>query len=193
MNPVDDFGELQRQWRQQTPSGIDVDDLRQLVDADTRRHVWTFVGVGALNLAVLLYTFARALRLDSREAWLGLGLAVLFSVLAWGLALWLVQDQRAPRDESTAVYLDVAIRRSRAVVIGAPLGMGLYAAGVALTLGLRHVVLGQEVGPMLRSGPVVLALWIVTPLYTVVMGLYAIVHRRRLQRLHALRRALAGT
>ena len=47
------------------------------------------------------------------RGWTGLVTALAFSVVVWALTLWLTRGQRTPRDESTAAYLELAIRRSR--------------------------------------------------------------------------------
>jgi hypothetical protein len=193
MNAPEDLDDLRRQWRSGAQAGLDVESMRRFVDADTRRHRWIIVQVGALNAAVLVHSAWRAVTGTGDSGWSGFLLALVYSVAVWLLAGWLVRGQRSPRDESTAAYLDVAIRRSRAIVLGAPLGVCLYALAIVAVIWVRHSLQGQPLEPLLRSGPMILSLWVVMPLYTLVMGGYALVHRRRLSRLRALQSALAGS
>lgn len=193
MNAPEDLEDLRRQWRSGTQAGLDVESMRRFVDADTRRHRWIIVLVGALNAAVLAHSLWRAIAQTGDSGWSGFYLSLVYSAAVWLLAGWLVRGQRSPRDESTAAYLDVAIRRSRAIVVGAPLGVCLYALAIVAVIWVRHSLQGQALGPLLRSGPMILSLWVVMPLYTLVMGGYALVHRRRLLRLRALQSALAAS
>lgn len=190
MKANDELGELRRLWHEAAPPGSEVAALRRLVDAQTRNHAWIVGSVAAANVVVLGWALWRAIGEQSAHGWVSLAFVVLYSGVAWALTLWLSRGQRAPRDESTAAYLDVAIRRCRANVIGAPLGIGLLVAGLALAVWIRTALLGQEPGVALRSGPVHVTAGIVLPLYALFMVANAVVHYRRLQRLRALQQAL---
>lgn len=193
MTLKDDLGDLKSVWRQTSPPGLDVAALRRLVDAETRRHAAIVGTIAALNLLVLAWALWRVLGGRSAGDWTGFVIAVAFSALVWALTLWLTRGQLTPRDESTAAYIELAIRRSRANVIAAPLGIGLFAAGLLIGVWMRTALLGQDIGTALRSGPMLMTGGVILPLYALFMGINALVHRRRLRRLRTLQQALAGS
>jgi hypothetical protein len=72
-------------------------------------------------------------------------------------------------------------------------GIGLFVGGLVVGVWMRTTLLEQDVGAVLRSGPMILAGGIILPLFALVMGVTALVHRRRLRRLRALQKALADS
>jgi hypothetical protein len=193
MNSNDELGDLKRLWREASPPGLDVAALRRQVDAETRRHASIIGTVASLNLAALAWILWRVLDGGSVRGWTGLVTALAFSVVVWALTLWLTRGQRTPRDESTAAYLELAIRRSRANVIAAPLGIGLFAASLLIGVWMRTTLTGQDIGAAFRSGPMLVTGGVILPVYSLLLGTNALVHRRRLRRLRTLQQALAAS
>lgn len=192
MNTDDELGDLRQLWRAASPAGADVTALRCAVDAQTRHQVQvTFIAV-AINVAVLGWGLWRVLAGRVEQGWNSFVATLIYSAVAWTLVLWLTRGLRAPRDESTAAYLDVAIRRSRAHVLAAPLGVGVYIVGLAIGIGMRMAQSGQELGDVLRLPQIIVTGAIVLPIYAAIMGVTALVHHRRLRRLRALQRSLLG-
>ena len=95
-----------------------------------------------------------------------------------------------PRDESTSAHLDLSIRRCRAVLLAAPVGIVLYLLGLGGALLWRHRLFGGEWSELLSSGAVIIAGWIGAPLYAGGMLWYANRQKRRLGVLEALKRQL---
>lgn len=193
MNGNDEFGDLKRIWRETSPPGLDEAALRRLVDSETRLFGPIIGTVAAANLTALALALWRVIEGGWAGGWPRFVFAVAFSAGVWAVTLWLMRGQRAPRDESTAAYLELAIRRSRSNVIAAPVGIGLFVGGLVVGVWMRTTLLGQDVGTVLRSGPMILAGGIILPLFALVMGVTALVHRRRLRRLRALQQALADS
>jgi hypothetical protein len=193
MNGHGELGDLRKLWCETVPPGLDVTTLRHLVDKQTRQQTRTMISLALLSVAVLVFGLWRAIYGQSPQRWITFTFATTVVALSWVGALWLHRATKAPRDESTAAYLDVAIRRSRAAVLAAPFGISLYLVGLGIAVWIRVTLMGQEFGATLRSGPILMTGVIILPLYSAFMGANALIHHRRLQRLRALQQALAST
>lgn len=190
MNPLHDLEALKKHWQAQSPPRIDIHALRSRLAAETRTH-WRMLALVALGtLGVLGVTLVHALRSAGPAAWFGFGFSALFAAVVWLVALWLSRGTWRPRDQSLAAHLDVSIRRCRAVIVAAPVGIVLYAAGLAGSLYWKQRLPGVEWQSLLHAPAMIIAGWIGGPLYALGMLWNARRHRRQLTALRALRRQL---
>lgn len=190
MNPLHDLETLKQQWRAQVPPPPDITALRERLAADTRAH-WRMLALVTLGtLAVLGTVLVHALRGGHPSGWFSFGFTAIFTALVWLVALWLSRGTWRPRDESLAAHLEVSIRRCRAVIAAAPVGIVLYAAGLAGSLYWKQRLLGVEWQTLLAGPSMILAGWIGGPLYACGMLWNARRHRQQLTVLRDLQRQL---
>lgn len=192
MNALQDLGSLKRHWQAQTPTPPlpELTALRLRVAADTRANWRTLLLVTLGTLAVLGVSLLHALRNDEANAWFGFLFAAGFVALVWALAMWLSRGTWRPRDESVAAHLEVSIRRCRAVIRGAPLGIVLYFAGLAGSLAWKQRAFGTDWQTLLEGPGMIIAGWIGAPLYSLGMLWNARRQQRRLHMLESLQRQL---
>lgn len=190
MNALQDLNDLRQRWQTQPAPGPDAAALRQWVAMDTRSHLRTLVIVTIGTALILGVALLRALRSANPDDWFAVAFTVLFALVVWAVSLWLSRGTWRPRDESTAAYLDVSIRRCRSVILAAPVGIVLYVAGLIGSLAWKHRVSGVEWGQLLDTPSMIVAGWIGAPLYAVGMLWNARTQRRRLAFLEQLRRQL---
>lgn len=192
MNALQDLGSLKRHWQTQTPTPPlpELAALRERVAADTRASTRTLLLVTLGTLVVLGISLLHALRSGEATAWFGFLFATGFVAVIWALALWLSRGTWRPRDESVSAHLDVSIRRCRAVIRGAPLGILLYFAGLAGSLAWKQRHFGTDWQTLLEGPGMIVAGWIGAPLYSLGMLWNARRQRRRLHMLESLRRQL---
>ncbi len=190
MTTQNDLGDLRQQWQRQNAEPMDVAALHRQVTADSRAHGRALVITLVRSLAVLAAMFARALSLGQPEAWFGAFWTAAFAAVVWPVSMWMSRGTWRPRSETTAAYLEISIRRCKAVMLAAPVGITLYLAGLAGALLWRHRLFGVEWSDLLSSGSVIIAGWLGAPLYAGGMLWYAARQRRRLSVLQALQRQL---
>lgn len=190
MNTRNDLGDLRRQWQQQPASTLDVATLHRQVEFESQAHNRALIITAVLTVLVLIVMLVRALRLGSGEAWFGAIWTGIFAAIVWPVSIWLSRGTWRPRDESTAAHLDLSIRRCKAVLVAAPVGIVLYLLGLLGALLWRHRLFGGEWSELLSTGAVIIAGWIGAPLYAGGMLWYASRQRRRLGVLEALKRQL---
>jgi len=190
MNAIPELNDLRRQWQTQPAPPADVAALRQRVASDTRTHTRT-LGIVAIGTGlVIAATVVKALRSDEPGAWFGVLFTATYALLVWLVAMWLSRGTWRPRDESIAAHLDVSIRRCRSVIVAAPVGIVLYAAGLIGSLAWRQRLLGVEWQTLLETPSMIIAGWIGGPLYVIGMLINAHVQRGRLAFLERLRQQL---
>jgi hypothetical protein len=193
MNALQDLDQMKQQWQAQSAAGPDVAALRKRVAADNRSASRTTVLVAVATLLVLALTFGYAWRSARAAAWFSFMFTAGFAVLVWLVALWLSRGTWRPRDESTAAYLDVSIRRCRSVMVAAPVGVLLYAGGLVGSLVSRHRLMDVEWSQLLEAPAMILAGWIGAPVYALGMFWNAQRHRKRLALLLDLKRQLSDS
>lgn len=180
----------QRQWREQSLPATTADDLARSVRKGTSlARNWT-IAAAVLTVVMLVPLLQRTLSGSANPRFV-IGV-LLFVVLVWSSTMWLARGTWRPRDESTAAFLDVSIKRCRAAMVGAPVGIVIYAAELLYVLLSVHRLEGVEWGTLLRSAPVVLIGWIGAPLYVASQIWYARRQRARLRRLQELQAQLAA-
>jgi hypothetical protein len=190
MNAISELKDLRREWQKQPPPSADVAALRQRVASDTRTHTRTLVAVAVCTALVIAATVIKALRSDQPGAWFGVLFTATYALLVWLVAMWLSRGTWRPRDESIAAHLDVSVRRCRSVIIGAPVGIALYIAGLIGSLIWRQRLLGVEWQQLLTTPSMIIAGWIGGPAYAIGMTINAFLQRRRLAFLERLRQQL---
>ncbi len=190
MNSRPDLGELRQQWHRQHAAPLDVGALHSQVQAESRAQSRALLITVLLTAAVLCVVFARALLLRTPTAWFGALWTLLFAAVVWPVSLWLARGTRRPRDESTTAHIEVSIRRCRAALIMAPVGIVLYLAGLTSTLLMRQRLFGGEWSELLFSTPMIITGWIGVPLYAGGLLWYARRQRQRLKVLETLQRQL---
>lgn len=190
MNTLAQMGDLRRQWQNQQGTPVDTGLLQRQAEAESRAHRRAIVIAAVLTALILAAVFVRAMVTGLPEAWFGAIWTLLFSGAAWPIWLWMSRGTWQPHDTSTASYLDISIRRCRAVLMGAPTSILLYVAGLAGALILRHQLVGDAWGDLLSSPSTVVAGWLGVPLYALASLRYAHRKRQRLAMLLALQRQL---
>jgi hypothetical protein len=190
MNTNPEMDQLRRQWRNQPGAPLDLASLHDQMKAESRAYGRSLLVAGLITALVLCVQLARALWHGTPATWFGVVWTALFSAVMWPVSLWLSRGTRHPRDESTAAYLDVSIRRCRAVLVGVPVGIVMYILGLASTLLVRHRLFGGDWSDALFSTPMIIAGWIGVPLYSAGMLWIASRQRRQLQVFEALKREL---
>ena len=183
MNGLQEFTSMKRQWQAQPQPLPDVTQLRERLSADNRAH-WRILGiVTVISLVTLGTALINAWQSGEPEAWMAFAAATVFVIIVWTVALLISRGTWQPRDESVASHLDVSIRRCRAVVVAAPIGIMLYVAGLVGSVLWKQRMHGGDLRELLESPAVIIAGWIGAPLYAALMVWNA---RRQLQRLHSL-------
>lgn len=190
MNTIPELDQLGKQWRSQRGAPLDLASLHAQVQDESRAHGRGLLAAALVTGIVLAVQFARALWQGTPGAWFGALWTALFSAVVWPVSLWLSRGTRQPRDESAAAYIDVSIRRCRAVLIGVPVGILMYLAGLASTVVVRHYLFGGEWHDMIFSRPMIIAGWIGAPIYAAGMLWIAAHQRRQLRVFEALKREM---
>ena len=181
----------QREWRQQPLAAASAGQLAASVHRGTAlARGWTAVAA-VLTVVSLLPLVIRAARGEADGRFV-VGILV-FVALVWISTLWLARGTWRPRDESTAAFLDVAIRRCRASLWGAPIGIVLYVAEIAYVLVSLHRIEGGDWTRQLRTPGVIVVAFIVGPLYVAAQAWYSLRQREQLQRWRALQAASNGS
>lgn len=190
MNAMQEMTVLKKQWQAESPPLPDTAVVRERLAADTRAQ-WRVLGiVTASSLLLLAGTLWRALLSGAPEAWMVFYFSAIFSTLVWCTALWLSRGTWQPRDESLAAHLEVSIRRCRSVIIAAPIGVLLYAAGLIGSLLWKQRLYGIDWRLMLDTPAMIIAGWIGAPLYGGLMFWNAHRQRQRMRTLQDLARQL---
>lgn len=190
MNAMQELTVLKKQWQAGSPPLPDTAAVSERLAADTRAH-WRVLGVvTTFTLLVLGLALWRAAQSGTPEAWMVFYFAAIFSTVVWSTALWLSRGTWRPRDESLAAHLEVSIRRCQSVIIAAPVGMVLYAAGLAGSLVWKQRLYGVDWRLMLDTPAMIMAGWIGAPLYGGLMFWNAHRQRRRMRTLQDLARQL---
>lgn len=177
----------QREWREQPLAAASVADLAASVRRGTAlARGWT-IAAAVLTAISVLPLLLRAVRGEA-EGRFAAGILV-FVALIWVCTLWLARGTWRPRDESTAAFLDVAIRRCRAALWGAPVGIVLYVAEILYVLFSLERIEGADWTTQLRSPAMVVVAFVVGPLYIGGQAWYSLRQRRQLRRWRALQAA----
>lgn len=174
----------QREWREQPLAAASVADLAASVHRGTvLARGWT-IAAAVLTLGSVFPLILRAAR-GATDGRFVAGL-LLFVALIWVSTLWLARGTWRPRDESTAAFLDVAIRRCRAAMWGAPVGIVLYVTEIAYVLVSLHRIEGGDWASQLRSPGLIVVAFVVGPLYIGGQTWYSLRQRGQLRRWRAL-------
>jgi hypothetical protein len=190
MNVDTELQSWQRSWRAQPLPIASAAELTRMVQRGTRTAVYTTLAAAVFTLLVLAPLLRRAAQgaVDLRFL---TGILV-FVALVWGAALWLARGTWRPRDESTAAFIEVSIRRARAAQLGVPVALVLYAAELLYVLMSMHRLEGIGWRELLLSPQFIAIGWIGGPLYLAGQLWYARRERRRLSRLREIQAELAA-
>lgn len=180
----------QREWREQSLPAISADELGRYVRRGNRNTLYGTVAAALFTIAAVVPLLRRAAQGEVEPRFL-MGMLT-FVLLVWFSALWLGRGTWRPRDETTAAFLEVSIRRCRAALLAVPIAAVLYCAELAYVLLSTHRLDGASFGEMLRSTQFVVAGWIGGPLYIGGQLWYARRQQQRLVRLRQLQSQLAG-
>jgi hypothetical protein len=181
----------QREWREQTPPTISADELGRTVRRGNRNALYGTVAAALFTIVAVVPLLRRAAQGEVELRFL-MGILT-FIALVWISALLLGRGTWRPRDETTAAFLDVSIRRCRAAMLAVPVAAVLYCAELLYVLLSTHRLDGASWGEMLRSTQFILVGWIGGPLYIGGQLWYARRQQQRLVRLRQLQSQLAGT
>ena len=180
----------QREWREQPLSSTSTDELVRTVRRGNRNAIYGTVAAAVFTVAALAPLLQRAANGDAEPRFV-MGMLT-FVALVWVSALWLARGTWRPRDETTAAFLEVSIRRCRAALLAVPVAAVLYCAELLYVLLSTHRLEGASWGDMLRSTQFLVVGWIGGPVYIGGQLWYARRQRQRLVRLQQLQTELAG-
>jgi hypothetical protein len=180
----------QREWRGQALPSISAEELARTVRRGNRHALVGTLGAALLTVVALAPLVRRAV--DGTIDVQFLTGIVAFVVLVWASALWLARGTWRPRDETTAAFLEVSIRRCRAALLGVPVAVVLYFAELVYVLVSMHRIEGADFGALLRSPQLIAVGWIGGPLYLAGQLWYGSRQRERLARLRALQAEFAS-
>jgi hypothetical protein len=190
MNVDTELQGWQRSWRGQPLTSATAAELARMVLRGNRHALYGTAAAALFTVLALAPLLRRAYRGEVDPHFLT-GILV-FVALVWVSALWLARGTWRPRDETTAAFLEVSIRRARAAQFGVPVALVLYAAQLFYVLVSTHRIEGVPWTQMLTSPQFVAVGWIGGPLYIAGQVWYARRERSRLERLRQLQSELSG-
>jgi len=180
-----------REWREQALPSTTVAELAQSVQRGSRNAIYGTLAAALLTVLAVAPLIRRAV-LGTIDLQFLYGILA-FVVLVWVTALWLARGTWSPRDESTAAFLDVSIRRCRAAMLGVPVAFVLYGAELVYVLVSLQRIEAVDVRSLLFTPQFIAVGWIGGPLYLAGQLWYGHRQRQRLQRLRQLQAQLEGT
>jgi hypothetical protein len=162
--------------------------------AQSRRRLWGMLAPVMTTAVIGGYLLLRATRSAS---WLNIASAIeggLFIGVVWTGCLWLARATWKPLSESTAAFLDLAIRRAKANLATARLGLSLLSGQLVVGTLIEWIAShsSQHIFTYVTSSPFVVWQWAAIPTYVLWLFWYGRRHRNNLQRLFELRRQLLG-
>ena len=181
----------QREWREQTLPSTSVEELARSVQRGNRHAIYGTVAAALLTIIAIVPLVRRAIAGTIDTQFLA-GVLIIVA-LVWVTALWLARGTWRPRDESTAAFLEVSIRRCRAAMLGVPVAFVLYAAELIYVLVSMQRIEAVDMGSLLRSPQFIAVGWVGGPVYLAGQLWYGHRQRQRLNRLRLLQAQLAGT
>jgi hypothetical protein len=190
MNTLDtELRDWRREWREQALPSTTVAELARSVQRGSRNAVYGTLAAAFLTLIAVAPLVRRAIAGTIDTQFLSGILA--FVVLVWVAALWLARGTWRPRDESTAAFLEVSIRRCRAAMLGVPVAFVLYAAELIYVIISMQRIAAIDVGSLVQTPQFIAVGWIGGPLYLAGQLWYGHRQRQRLMRLRLLQSQLA--
>ena len=191
MNQDIDLDRWQLLWRARA-DGPTADDLRDRVERETRRQVVALILPALVTVVIGGGMAARAFSTGTVadiayavETWL-------FIAATWAGALWIARGDWRPLGQSTVAFVEISIRRCRAVVNSLRLAVGLYVVQLAVTLALHGYFSSAGWTVLLTSAPMIAIGWVGLPLAIVAAGYVIRRKTRELAGLLELRRQLTG-
>ena len=191
MNQDIDLDRWQRLWRARS-EGPTADDLRDRVERETRRRTWALLPPALVTVVIGGGRAARAVATGTVadiayavETWL-------FIAATWAGALWISRGYWQPLGQTTAAFVEISIRRCRAVINAMRLGVALYAVQLAATLALHGHFSAAGWAVLLTSLPMIVIGWLGVPLALLVALLVVRRKAKELAGLLELRRQLTG-
>jgi hypothetical protein len=160
--------------------------------AQSRRRLWGMLAPVMTTAVVGGYLLIRAIRSGSGldiasaiEGWLFIG-------VVWTGCLWLARATWKPLSDTTAAFVDLAIRRSKANLATAGFGLWLLSGQLVVGMLVDWIASQSHQGlfTYFTSSPFVVWGWGTIPIYVLWLLWYRRRHRTNLQRLLELRRQL---
>lgn len=186
-------------WRQQWQSGpepgetsYEEERLRQRIDRESRLIRLGLIAPLLVTICIGGYIVVRAVMsgkptdiLLAVEGWI-------FITVMWVSSLWFARGTWSPLGQTTAAFVDLAIRRCQSSLKASRMGMWFY-GGQLVTVCLLMSAMKEappRLIPLLTSWPVILIGWIGLPAYILWMRWFQRARRRELARLLELKRQL---
>jgi hypothetical protein len=118
-----------------------------------------------------------------------------FIAVVWAASLWIARGTWRPYGQTTAAFVDLAIRRCQSNLTATRVGMWLYCAQFVSASLLVWAIDNspRPLSVLLTSWPVILLGWIGFPAYIVWMVWFRRRQRAELARLFDLKRQLTGS
>ena len=178
-----------QQWQRQ-PALRAAAELKESVLRETRRLKLWLLAPAAVTVVIGGGVILRALSAPSPAA-MALAIGVWgYIALAWIGCLWLARGTWRPRAETTAAFLQLAIRRCESAVRTVPFGIGLYVFELLFVF-VWAVSNGVGTPSQVLTAPSMIAIgWVGGPIFVVLMIVYARRKRAELARLLELQRQL---
>jgi hypothetical protein len=195
MNQDAELAAWRRHWQAKSEAN-DMPDLARLKEQVLRQSRRIRIGLIAPSLVTvgigghLISQAMRSGRLTdivlAMEGWI-------FIIVVWAACLWVARGTWRPFGQTTAAFVDLAIRRCQSNLTATRLGMWFYCVQL---VSVSLLVWAIETSParlvmLLTSWPVILLGWIGLPTYMVWMAWFLGRRRAELARLLDLKRQLA--
>lgn len=196
MNGDPELAAWQRQWQART-SEEDANDwngLKERVNRQSRRMRIGLIAPILVTIGIGGYLLMRALSSTQLADVLLLVEGWIFIAVTWTGCLWIARSTWRPFGETTAAFVDLAIRRCRSNLTGSRLGLWLYCAQLVCVYLLALAIGGERAQPaaLLTSWPMILLGWIGLPAYILWRIWFDRRQRTELTRLFDLQRQLTG-
>jgi ABC-type phosphate transport system permease subunit len=184
--------ELQRwraEWQRQADPNAAAEQ-RDSVMRETRRLKIALIAPVLVTLIVGGLCTLRAVNEASPEGWLLLAAVWSFIVVTWVVALFLARGTWRPRADTTAAFIDVAVRRCESALATVPFALALYAVKFTFLLAWKFRYLPESVGELLTAWPTVVFGWVGMPVFFTFMSWYSKRKKIELENLLRLRAQL---
>ena len=191
---MDAHADLQRwsaAWQSQSPS-VAADELRASVRRQTRRLRLALAAPVLVTLVIGGLSTWNAVTSASVGGWVMLTGVWFFIALAWIVSLLLARGTWRPRADTTAAFIDVAVRRCESALATVPFALVLYVLQLLFVLAWKARYSPDNLAAVLTSWPTIALGWIGLPLFAVLMMRYRQRKRAELARLLQLRAQLCA-
>jgi hypothetical protein len=191
MNTHADLQRWSTAWQSQSPT-VAADELRASVRRETRRLQLALAAPVLVTLVGGGLSTWQAVKSASLADWIMVTGVWFFIALAWIVSLLLARGTWRPHADTTAAFIDVAVRRCESALATVPFALALYALQLLFVIAWKVRYSPDNLAGVLTSWPTIVLGWIGLPLFAVFMLRYRRRKRAELARLRELRAQLCA-